>query len=48
MKVSGWIFMAASWLLIVGLFAFSMARTLSRTGARSQEEDSGEGNLPGS
>jgi hypothetical protein len=28
MTTSGWIFMGLSWAVILGLFAFSMARTL--------------------
>jgi len=28
MRLGGWIFMIASWAVILGLFVFSMARTL--------------------
>jgi len=28
MTLGGWIFMGASWLLILGLFAYSLVRTL--------------------
>jgi hypothetical protein len=32
MTWGGWIFMGASWLLILGLFAFSLVRTLRQKG----------------
>ena len=28
MKISGWIFLAISWLVILGMFVYSMVRTL--------------------
>ena len=35
MTLGGWIFLGASWLVILGLFAYSLVRTL-------REKDSGE------
>lgn len=34
MTLGGWIFLGASWLLILGLFVFSLVRTL-----REKDED---------
>jgi len=45
MTVGGWIFMVASWAVILALFAFSMARTL-RTRGPADEFDTLDGTPP--
>jgi hypothetical protein len=37
MTIAGWLFMSASWLVILGLFVFCLSRTL-----KSKDRDSGK------
>jgi hypothetical protein len=37
MTIAGWIFMSASWLVILGLFIFCLCRTL-----RSKDQNNGK------
>lgn len=41
MTIGGWIFMAVSWAVILGLFIFSMVRTLK--GGNAEEEEGQQG-----
>ena len=40
MTTAGWIFLIVSWLVILGLFVYSLARTLSRKGSAPDGDQS--------